>query len=215
LLCLGVLAARRSRRAAVVIVAVGGLVAVVVDGAPSLGDDIGGVVTLVPALAVLLAVLLGVRVTWPRVLAVVAGAVVVAAALGLVDYARPQARQTHAGRFVGDVLHGRAWTTVHRKADAVIDSLATPAVALLVVGVVVLAVLVWRRRLRLPLAAGPELGAPTAAIAVLAVVGSLLNDSGIFVAAAALLAFGPAVIASTVAPAIPGNAAARGDTGRL
>ena len=210
LLALGLAAAGRPRRTAVVIVVTGGLVALVLDGAPSLGDDIGGVVALVPALAVLVAGVAGVRVSWTRVVATAAVAVGLAVALGLADYARPQAHQTHAGRFVGDVLHGRAWTTVHRKADAVLGSLATPAVTLLVLAVVVLTVLVWRGRLRLPITPRPELRAPALAVAVLAVLGSVLNDSGVFVAAGALLAFVPATLAASLE-----DAARPRDSGRL
>jgi len=209
LLSLGVVAAGRSRRTAVGLVAGVGLVAIVIDGAPSLGDDLGGVVALVPALAVLLALVAGVRITRRRVVVVALAAVALAVAVGLVDYSRPEDHQTHAGRFVGDVVHGRAWTTVHRKADAVLGSLATPAVALLVLGVAALAVLVWRRRLRAPITLPAELGPPAAAVAVLAVLGSLLNDSGVFVAAGALLAFAPAVVAATL------GAENLGDTGRL
>ena len=209
LLTLGVAAAGRSRRAAAGLIAVVGLVAVVIDGAPSLGDDIGGVVSLVPALAVLLALVAGVRVTWRKVVIVAAAAVALAVAVGLLDYSRASEHQTHAGRFVGEVLHGRAWTTVHRKADAVLGSLATPLVAVLVVGVAVLALLIWRARVRMPVAARPELGPTAAAVAVLAVLGSLLNDSGVFVAAAALLAFLPAAVAATL------SFRNLGDTGRL
>ena len=136
-------------------------------------------------------------------------AVALAVAVGLLDYSRPEDNQTHAGRFVGDVLHGRAWTTVHRKADAVLGSLATPAVTAARRG---------RRRPGSALLArhfgcrctrASELGPPTAAVAVLAVLGSLLNDSGVFVAAAALLAFVPAAVAATLGRREPG------DTGRL
>jgi hypothetical protein len=148
------------------------------------------------------------------VAAVVVAAVGLAAVVGLVDYARPQDSQTHVGRFVGDVVHGRAWTTVHRKADAVFGSLATPAVTLLVAGVVLLAVVVWRREVRLPLALRPKLVPAAGAVAVLAVLGSLLNDSGIFVAAAVLLAFLPAVIAAAPVAAAPGDTDSPGDTGR-
>jgi len=202
LLCTGVVAATLERRRAVTVVAVTGVVAVVVDGAPWLGDDLGGVVALVPAFAVLLAAVAGVRFTARRVGAVGAAAVALAVAVGLVDYARPAARQTHAGRFVGQVLHGGAATVLHRKADAVVGSLATPLVTALVVAVVVAVVLAARRgRLPEP-AAGVR--AAAVAVAVVAVIGSLLNDSGVFVAAAAFLAFVPAV-----------TVAALGDTRRL
>ena len=66
LLCLAVLAAGRSRRVAMRTVAAGGAVLVVVDGAPFLGDDVGGVLALVPALAALAALVARVRVTARR-----------------------------------------------------------------------------------------------------------------------------------------------------
>ena len=55
-----------------------------------------------------------------------------------------------------------------------------------------------RRQVRLPVAPRSELGPPAAAVAVLAVLGSLYNDSGVFVAAGALLAFLPAPVAATL-----------------
>jgi hypothetical protein len=204
LLCVGVLAAGRPRRQAAALVLIGGFVALVVDGAPSLGDDIGGILALVPAVALLAALVAGVRVTARRVVPVAVAAVVVAVGAALADYARPAASRTHAGRFVGDVLHGDAGPTVHRKLDAVLSSFATPAVTLLVVVTVVLAVLAWRRRLPITVDFVPGVAAAAAAVAVLAVVGSALNDSGIFVGAAALLAFVPAALAASL-----------GDTRRL
>ena len=191
LLCTAVVAASLDRRRAVLVTLAAAVVAVVVDGAPWLGDDLGGVLALVPAFAVLLAVLAGVRITSRRAFAVVAGAVALAVVAGLADYARPQSHQTHAGRFVGQVLHGGAWTVLHRKTDAVLGSFGTPLVTALVV-VLVLAAVFARRRgaLAEPV---PGVRAAALAVAVLAVVGSLLNDSGIFVAAAAFVAFVPAV----------------------
>ena len=204
LLCLGVSATGRPRRTAAEIVGAGGLVALVIDGAPSIGDDIGGILALVPAIAVLFALVLGLRLTARRVIPVVVATGVVALGAALVDYARPEEHRTHAGRFVADVVHGDAWRTVHRKLDSVIGSFATPAVTALVVVTVVLVVLASRSRLPVHLAYVPGVAAAATALAVLAVLGSALNDSGIFVAAGALLAFVPAALASSLS-----------DTGRL
>ena len=204
LLCLGVSATGRPRRTAGAIVGAGGLVALVIDGAPSIGDDIGGILALVPAIAVLFALVLGLQLTARRVIPVVVATGVVALGAALADYARPEEHRTHAGRFVADVVHGEAWRTVHRKLDSVIGSFATPAVTALVVVTVVLVVLAWRSRLPVHLAYVPGVAAAAVALAVLAVLGSGLNDSGIFVAAGALLAFVPAALASSLS-----------DTGRL
>jgi hypothetical protein len=196
---------RRTRVAAVSAV---GVVAVAVDGAPAWGDDIGGILGLVPAVAVLVALVAGVRVTVRRALTVAVAAVVVAVGVGLADYARPESQQTHAGRFVGDVLHGDAWRVVRRKLLAVLSSFTNPVVTLLVVAAVAVAVAAARGRVAAP-SPVPGVGAAAVATAVLAVVGSLLNDSGVFVAAAALLAFLPPVVAAR------SDGAGLGDTGRL
>ena len=191
---LAVLAAQRSRRAALLTVAVGGLFAVIIDGAPQLGDDLGGILALVPALALLGALVVGMRLTARRVVPVAAAAVVVAVGVALADYARPEEKRTHAGRFVEDVRNGEAWRTLHRKLDAVLSSFANPVVtAAVLLAVAVCIVLVRRGTAAHDYPAGVR--AAAAAVALLAVIGSLLNDSGVFVAAAALLAFVPAAVA--------------------
>jgi hypothetical protein len=173
-------AATRRWWAAALVLALG----VVVDGAPMLGDDLGGVLALVPAAAVLVAVLAGVRIGRGRAAAALAGAVAVVTLAAAVDYARPASSQTHAGRFVGQVLHGGAWRVVHRKLDAVLASFANPVVAVLVVAGVAAAMWLLRRR--------PD--AVVASAVVLAVLGSALNDSGVFVGAAVVLLVAPVVV---------------------
>jgi len=96
------------------------LVAVIVDGAPRLGDDLGGVLAAVPAAVVTLLVLARVRVTPARVVAAVVAAVGLAVVAAALDYSRPVADQTHLGHFVGQVLHGGAGTTIRRKVDSVL-----------------------------------------------------------------------------------------------
>jgi hypothetical protein len=194
ILCLAAVAHGRGRRSAVLAVGAGGALLVVIDGAPSLGDDIGGVLALVPALALLAALVARVRLTPRRVVPALAAAVAVAAGLSLLDYARPEDRRTHAGRFVEEVLNGDAARTLHRKLDAVLSSFVNPAVTALVVLAVVV-VLAARRRPSVAGSSGAVVAA-TGAVSALAVVGSLLNDSGVFVAAAVVIAFAPAVVAA-------------------
>lgn len=76
---------------------------VVVDGAPSLGSDVGGVLALVPGFAITWFLLSGRRVGWRAVLAAGVGGVV---ALGLflaIDLARPEESRTHLARLVENV----------------------------------------------------------------------------------------------------------------
>jgi hypothetical protein len=162
----------------------------VIDGAPGLGDDLGGLLAVLPAAALLVAMVAGLRVTAARVAGVLIGAVVLAVGLGAVDYARPAAEQTHAGRFVGQVLHGGAWQVVHRRVDAVLGSFSNPVVTALVIVVLVAAVV--RSREREP--AG--LPAAVAAAVVVGLLGIAVNDSGVFVGAAVALAFVPPVLAT-------------------
>jgi len=91
---------------------------VVIDGSPSLGSDVGGILTLVPVFGLTLLVLSGRRVSARALVA--AGAVTLAAlafAAGL-DLLRPASTRTHLGRLVADVGangFGAFSTTVSRK----------------------------------------------------------------------------------------------------
>jgi hypothetical protein len=183
----GALAARLPKRAGVVTAAMIALVAVVIDGAPQLGNDIGGVLALVPAGLVLVALVAGVAVTWRRVAVAAAVSVVVAVGVALADYSRPAANQTHVGRFVGQVLHGGAGTELRRKADAAIGSVGLTVGTFVVLVAVVLAV-TCRDGIRDALdAAPPGVRASAIAAAVVGVIGVLVNDSGIAIAAMAAI----------------------------
>ncbi|HVV75961.1 MAG TPA: hypothetical protein VHC43_07980 [Mycobacteriales bacterium] len=173
------------RRGALTAVAIA-LVAVVVDGAPQLGNDIGGVFALVPGTIVLAVLALGARLTWRR--AVLAGLATAAVAVGLalVDYSRPATSQTHVGRFVGQVLHGGAGTEVHRKLNAALSTFG-PTVGTFVVAIAIVAAIVSWPRLTNALASLPGLRTGAVAATVTAVLGVALNDSGVPIAAMAVL----------------------------
>ena len=101
------------------------------------------------------------------------------------------------------VRDGTAWQTVHRKLDAVLSSFSNPVVsAAVLLAVVVVVALLRRHGSR---AALPGVRAAAIPIAALAVIGSALNDSGVFVAAAALLAVVPATVAAGLGPEALGD----------
>ncbi len=184
------------RRAGLAALAVGA-VAVAFDGAPAWGSDVGGVLALVPAVAVLAWLVAGVRVSWRRAVLALAAAIAAAIGLGTVDYLRPPDHQTHLGRFVGDVLHGRAWVTLHRKAASDLALLGHSALTLLVPLLVVAAGWLVARpgwRLRLAFGAAPVLRPTLVAVLVAAVVGAVVNDSGVAIPALAVLVALPAVV---------------------
>lgn len=140
------------RRASWLLVAVLGGAALLLDGAPQVGADMGGAITLVPTLVVLGTGLAGTRLAWPRLLATVALTVGVVGGFAAWDYSRPSPERTHLGRFVQQVVDGSAWHTLARKAWALVAPFVTSAMALtaLVVGLAVLGGALWwaRRELR-------------------------------------------------------------------
>ncbi|WP_150118413.1 hypothetical protein [Actinomyces radicidentis] len=142
---------RRSRRtAAVVGVLAPGAIALLVDGLPSLGADVGGAITLVAVLIALASTLAGGRVGWKRWLSIAVVALATVGVFGLIDHATGS--RTHLGRFVGQLQDGTAGTTILRKATAVIAPFLSNPLALLAgaVALAVVAGLLWwlRRELR-------------------------------------------------------------------
>src|SRR5262249_51407389 len=119
-------------------------VAVLADGLPVLGADLGGAVALVPAAAVVVLILGRWPITWARAAAVAAGTVAVVVAFALVDLARPAAHRTHLGRFAAQLLDGDGGEIVRRKAVAnwnvLTSSVWTLLLPLVVVGLAVVAV---------------------------------------------------------------------------
>lgn len=189
-------AGRRSTGLTVSVVVL--LAAVVVDGAPQWGDDLGGLLAAVPAAAVTLLLLAGWRLSRRRAAAIAGGAVVLAAAAALADYARPASEQTHLGHFVGQVLHGGSGTTLHRK---LVGTLQLQGELPLVAALVALALprRTWDRP-RAWLRRTPGLTAAVAGLLVLAVLGALLNDSGVAVLGFVVVAAAPAIVAGTAPP---------------
>jgi hypothetical protein len=198
LVCLAAAMHGRDARTARWMAIVGGGTLVLLDGTPGLGSDFGGVLALVPAVVLLTMVATGARVSVPRVITAISAGVVVVTALAVADYQRPIGNQTHLGRFVGQVLDGTAGEVVARKASANLHALYSPVAVLVPV---LLIALVWLFHgsgspgRRLLASSGRSLRAAVVGVGVVAVLGSLLNDSGIAVLAAAGASTVPLLIA--------------------
>jgi hypothetical protein len=186
LLLAALLAGRLPRRQAILTVVGIGVFAVIIDGAPPLGDDFGGVIALVPSFALLAALVAGARITVRRIIAVIVGTAIVAIGVALADYSRPAADQTHVGRFVGQVLHGGAWTVVHRKLESSVSTVGFTIGTGVVFAAVIAACLAWSRIVA-TLREVPGLLPGAIAATVGAVLGVALNDSGIPIAAMAVI----------------------------
>ena len=138
----------RGRRTALLVTSALGGAALVADGAPQLGADVGGALTLVPTLAFLGAGLAGLRLSWRRWLAIGATTVLVVGGFAAVDLIRPGG-PTHLGRFARQVTDGSALGVVGRKAYALVGPFVTrPAAAagLACALVLLTAALWWLRR---------------------------------------------------------------------
>lgn len=186
LLLAGVVAGRvPGRRGAVV--GVGLLVlALVTDGAPWWGSDVGGALTLVPAAGLTASLLLGWRPRLRTALLWVLSAVGVVVVFGLLDLARPSEDRTHLGRLferIGDDGWSAFETVVVRKLQANLSVLTSSVWTLMVpLALGVAAYLLWRtpgrlRRLRDETAVRTTLPG----LGVAGVLGFALNDSGIAV----------------------------------
>ncbi|WP_315584584.1 hypothetical protein [Actinomyces viscosus] len=141
----------RGRRTALALTGLLGGAALIVDGAPQLGADVGGALTLVPTLACLGAGLAGLRLSWRRWLAIGAATVLVVGGFGVVDLLRP-AGPTHLGRFVRQMVDGSAAGVLGRKAYALVGPFVTrpDAAAGLVCALALIAAAIWwlRRQVR-------------------------------------------------------------------
>jgi hypothetical protein len=139
---------RGHRRWAAVVIAVIGVVATVLDGAPSIGADFGGPPALIPGFLVLGLLAMGVRLTWRRVLLVLGITAVAALSFSVVDWLRPPAERSHLGRFIETVLDGGLWSVITRKAAQNLANLFGSTLTLLALGGIVVVVVLLTRPLR-------------------------------------------------------------------
>lgn len=207
---------RGKRRRAVVVVAVIGVVATVLDGLPGLGSDFGGPPALVPGFAVLGLLAAGLRLSWWRAVGVLAAGAAVVTSFAVLDWLRPVDSRTHLGRFVQTVLDGGVLPVITRKASQNLHTLGNPLTLLAIAGLA-LVVLVLGRPLR-TLASAPDggpfawlsAGAPLTqlgtdapllrpgliALAITLVIGFALNDSGVVIPAVGVAVLVPLLVAA-------------------
>lgn len=135
------------KRAAALVLALGA-VAVVLVGHPSIGADFGGPPALIPGMLILALLVAGVRLTWQRILLVLAATGVLAASFSLLDWLRPPEDRTHLGRFVETVLDGGLWPIVIRKVEQNLANLFGSVLTLMAIGGIIVVLLLLARPLR-------------------------------------------------------------------
>jgi hypothetical protein len=174
--------------------AVAGLFAVVVviDGAPAFGSDVGGVIALVPSLALTWFLLSGIRPSIRLAVLVVLGMLVALTAFAALDLSRPSDQRTHLGRLVEDVSERGPEVlvdTIVRKAESNLRVFRSTVWTLFVPpALIVLGWLLTRPRGRWRRLAEryPKFRAGLLGGLLVAVLGFAVNDSGIVVPAVVL-----------------------------
>lgn len=204
------------RKAAAAVIAGIGILVTVLDGMPGLGSDFGGPPSLVPAFTIFVLLALGVRITWSKVMLVLAAGAAVVLGLSFLDWLRPESQRTHLGRFIDTVLDGGLWDVITRKVDQNLSNLGGTWLTLLALGGIALVVLVLARPIRsvanapdggpyswlsggTPLRmlgeASPMLGSGLVTLGVVLTLGFALNDSGIVIPAIGVALAVPLLVA--------------------
>ena len=169
------------RGAAMAAVGAIGFGIVICEGWPSMGSDFGGVIALTPAVLWLMLGLSGVRMTWLKVLAIGGSAVLAVAVISILDWRRGPDRRTHLGNFVQRILDGDALDVISRKAVASAETVfSIVGIGSLLIGVV-LWIVIFRFVVPRISSEFSTLRSTLIAALIVAIVGTLLNDSGIFV----------------------------------
>jgi len=209
------------RREALVAVGAFFVIVVLADGAPSIGDDVGGILTLVPVFGLAFLVLCGRKLRW-RTVALALGATVAIVALAAgVDLLRAPESRTHLGRFVADIADpgsSPALTTIARKASTNVR-VFTQSVwtwLIVVIAAFMLGLLGLQRRFTELLPPGSPHRVVVMGALAAGILGFLLNDSGSVVTALVFVFIGPYLTLLALAPRrlLPGDRAERGPANR-
>jgi hypothetical protein len=201
-LALAAFAVDRGRRwAAIAAVGVIATIAVLVDGWPSWGADFGGVLAMVPGFALLGLAVAGKQLSVRR-LAMLAGATAASVVtIAVLDWLRGASNRSHMGRFVQQIIDGEAGPVVDRKLDAMLRSFTRGPEGIVIPLLLALVGYLLARPQRIPTLQRafervPVLRPGLVAMLATAVLGVLINDSGIQVAAVCLTVATPLVVAA-------------------
>ena len=146
-----------------------------------MGSDFGGVIALTPAVLWLMLALSGVKITWPKLLAIAGLAVLAVGVISLLDWLRGPDRRTHLGNFVQRILDGDALDVISRKAVATVETIASPlGIGSLLIGVMLWIVIMTYVVPRIS-SDFTTVRSTLIAILIVAILGTLLNDGGISV----------------------------------
>ncbi len=160
------------------------IVAILIDGMPIWGSDVGGVMALIPAAGVTGAYLVGRPVHGRSVVGLAMAAGVALVGFGVLDLSRPADQRTHLGRLWEAIIDrgpGAFQTVVIRKLGANLSVVTGSAwMALIPLLIAAVVYLLWHAPARVqPIR--DTLSGCVPGLALVALLGFMLNDSGIAV----------------------------------
>lgn len=162
------------------------LIVIALDGLPSFGSDVGGVLATLPAFAVTVMLLAGIAVSWRRIVVIGVATAAAISSFAAVDLSRPAEKRTHLGRFAQKLIDGDVSPILQRKAKANVHLLTSSVWTWVIpVALAFLAFLTWRRSgfLRELQRSVPGLRPCLIGSLIAGVLGFALNDSGVAVPA--------------------------------
>jgi hypothetical protein len=172
------------------------LIVFVADGAPMLGSDVGGILTLVPVFGLLIVAMSGRQLRLRTLLYAGAATLSLIAVATGIDLLRPADQRSHLGRFAADIAgsgDNTFLTTIGRKLSTNIrvftGSFWTWIVP--VIALVLLFFLVVQRGWERDMPKGSALRAGVAAALLCGLLGFAVNDSGTVVTALVFVYLGP------------------------
>jgi hypothetical protein len=180
--------------------------AVVIDGAPGVGSDVGGVLAMVPTMILTWFLLTGRRIGAEAVVAALLIGAVVLGIFAAIDLSRPEAQQTHLARLIDDVSArgvGPFTDAVERKTRANVGVFGESPASFLIPPIFVgFFWLVIGRRGRWGALADkqPAIRAGLLGGFCLAVLGFAANDSGVVVMAVVMAVLAPAAVLALTRP---------------
>jgi len=196
---------RRPRVAALVVLAIA-VGTVVIDGAPFWGADGGGPPAYIPGIAYLILSILGLRMTWQRVVLIGLGSAGLFFAVAFLDWLRSPDDRSHLGRFIQAIIDGNAQDIVIRKAEQNWSillgnaplTLLVPAALLFVIYVLARPTSWGSRGLGKAAEKAPTLRAGLIALVITLTIGFLINDSGTAIPAVGATVAVPLIVSVVV-----------------
>lgn len=172
------------------------LVVLLVDGAPQMGSDVGGVLTFTPTVVFVALLLYGRKINIKAGLLAGVATGLVLTVFTLIDLSRPANKRTHLGRYAEQLFHGDGLLTIERKFIASMRSFLRPEMTLMLILGIAFFVFLYSYRLKIMTTLISARNSVTLLLypgLFLCVIGALLNDSGVTIPSLMILSAVPAV----------------------